>query len=47
MQFGYFTLRDNHSADNRSSANQLVADILDEALADGARLATKELWRQT
>jgi alkanesulfonate monooxygenase SsuD/methylene tetrahydromethanopterin reductase-like flavin-dependent oxidoreductase (luciferase family) len=32
MQFGYFTLSDNHYADNRRSANQLVADILDEAL---------------
>src|SRR3984893_2902899 len=32
MQFGYFTLSDNHYIDNRRSANQLVADILDEAL---------------
>jgi alkanesulfonate monooxygenase SsuD/methylene tetrahydromethanopterin reductase-like flavin-dependent oxidoreductase (luciferase family) len=32
VQFGYFTLSDNHYADNRRSANQLVADILDEAL---------------
>src|ERR1700687_2438996 len=32
MQFGYFTLSDNHYLDNRRSANQLVADILDEAL---------------
>src|ERR1700730_11349426 len=32
MQFGYFTLSDNHYVDNRRSANQLVADILDEAL---------------
>jgi alkanesulfonate monooxygenase SsuD/methylene tetrahydromethanopterin reductase-like flavin-dependent oxidoreductase (luciferase family) len=32
MQFGYFTLSDNHYTDNRRSANQLVADILDEAL---------------
>ena len=32
MQFGYFTLSDNHYADNRRSANQFVADILHEAL---------------
>ena len=32
MQFGYFTLSDNHYADNRRSANQFVADILDEAV---------------
>src|SRR5437868_12649401 len=32
MQFGYFTLSDNHYADNRRGANQFVADILDEAL---------------
>jgi len=32
MQFGYFTLSDNHYIDNRRGANQLVADILDEAL---------------
>jgi alkanesulfonate monooxygenase SsuD/methylene tetrahydromethanopterin reductase-like flavin-dependent oxidoreductase (luciferase family) len=32
MQFGYFTLSDNHYVDNRRGANQLVGDILDEAL---------------
>jgi len=32
MQFGYFTLSDNHYVDNRRPANQLIADILDEAL---------------
>jgi alkanesulfonate monooxygenase SsuD/methylene tetrahydromethanopterin reductase-like flavin-dependent oxidoreductase (luciferase family) len=32
MKFGYFTLSDNNYADNRRSANQFVADILDEAL---------------
>ena len=32
MQFGYFTLSDNHYVDNRRGANQLIADILDEAL---------------
>ena len=32
MEFGYFTLSDNHYADNRRSANQFVADITAEAL---------------
>jgi alkanesulfonate monooxygenase SsuD/methylene tetrahydromethanopterin reductase-like flavin-dependent oxidoreductase (luciferase family) len=32
VQFGYFTLSDNHYENNPRSANQLVADILDEAL---------------
>jgi alkanesulfonate monooxygenase SsuD/methylene tetrahydromethanopterin reductase-like flavin-dependent oxidoreductase (luciferase family) len=32
MKFGYFTLSDNHYVDNRRGANQLIADILDEAL---------------
>src|SRR5229473_5289725 len=32
MQFGYFTLSDNHYVDNQRSANALIADILDEAL---------------
>jgi alkanesulfonate monooxygenase SsuD/methylene tetrahydromethanopterin reductase-like flavin-dependent oxidoreductase (luciferase family) len=32
MQFGYFTLSDNHYEGNRRGANQLVADILDEAV---------------
>ena len=32
MKFGYFTLSDNHYRDNRRSANQLIADILDEAV---------------
>src|SRR5258708_23227435 len=32
MQFGYFTLSDNHYVDSRRGANQLIADILDEAL---------------
>jgi alkanesulfonate monooxygenase SsuD/methylene tetrahydromethanopterin reductase-like flavin-dependent oxidoreductase (luciferase family) len=32
MEFGYFTLSDNHYVDNRRDANQLVADILDEAI---------------
>jgi alkanesulfonate monooxygenase SsuD/methylene tetrahydromethanopterin reductase-like flavin-dependent oxidoreductase (luciferase family) len=32
MKFGYFTLSDNHYADNQRSANQFVADITDEAL---------------
>jgi alkanesulfonate monooxygenase SsuD/methylene tetrahydromethanopterin reductase-like flavin-dependent oxidoreductase (luciferase family) len=32
MEFGYFTLSDNHYADNQRSANQFVADITAEAL---------------
>jgi alkanesulfonate monooxygenase SsuD/methylene tetrahydromethanopterin reductase-like flavin-dependent oxidoreductase (luciferase family) len=32
MQFGYFTLSDNHYVDNRRSANTFVANILDEAV---------------
>src|SRR5712671_6718446 len=32
MQFGYFTLSDNHYVDNRRGANELIADILDEAI---------------
>ncbi len=36
MDFGYFTLSDNHYADNPRDANTFVADIVDEALyADG------------
>jgi hypothetical protein len=32
MKFGYFTLSDNHYADNTRTPNQFVADIIDEAL---------------
>ena len=32
MQFGYFTLSDNHYENNRRSANQFVNDILAEAV---------------
>ena len=32
MKFGYFTLSDNHYEGNPRSANQFVADILDEAV---------------
>ena len=32
MKFGYFTLSDNHYANNTRSANRFVADILDETL---------------
>jgi alkanesulfonate monooxygenase SsuD/methylene tetrahydromethanopterin reductase-like flavin-dependent oxidoreductase (luciferase family) len=32
MEFGYFTLSDNHYEHNRREANQFVADILDEAV---------------
>ena len=32
MEFGYFTLSDNHYENNSRTANQFVADILDEAV---------------
>ena len=32
MEFGYFTLSDNHYRDNSRTPNQFVADILDEAI---------------
>jgi alkanesulfonate monooxygenase SsuD/methylene tetrahydromethanopterin reductase-like flavin-dependent oxidoreductase (luciferase family) len=32
VQFGYFTLSDNHYVDNRRSANELVSEILDQAV---------------
>ena len=32
MEFGYFTLSDNHYDDNPRQANAFVADILDEAV---------------
>ncbi len=40
MEFGYFTLSDNHYDDNPRGANEFVADITAEALyADSARHA--------
>jgi alkanesulfonate monooxygenase SsuD/methylene tetrahydromethanopterin reductase-like flavin-dependent oxidoreductase (luciferase family) len=43
MEFGYFTLSDNHYANNDRSPNQFVADITDEALyAD--RLGMHSAW---
>jgi alkanesulfonate monooxygenase SsuD/methylene tetrahydromethanopterin reductase-like flavin-dependent oxidoreductase (luciferase family) len=32
MEFGYFTLSDNHYIDNKRGANEFVANILDEAI---------------
>src|SRR5277367_3414452 len=32
MDFGYFTLSDNHYEDQSRSANQFIADIIDEAI---------------
>ena len=32
MRFGYFTLSDNHYQDNQRIANELIADIIDEAV---------------
>src|SRR4030088_2460689 len=43
MEFGYFTLSDNHYENNPRSANQFVSDITDEALyAD--RLGMHSAW---
>src|SRR3981081_812378 len=43
MEFGYFTLSDNHYENNSRSANQFVSDITDEALyAD--RLGMHSAW---
>src|SRR3954454_6160434 len=43
MKFGYFTLSDNGYRDNVRSANQFVADIIDEAIyAD--RLGMNSAW---
>ena len=43
MEFGYFTLSDNHYDNNPRTANQLVADITEEALhAD----RTRPRWRE-
>jgi alkanesulfonate monooxygenase SsuD/methylene tetrahydromethanopterin reductase-like flavin-dependent oxidoreductase (luciferase family) len=43
MEFGYFTLSDNHYDDNPRTANQLVADITEEALyAD--RIGMHSAW---
>ena len=43
MDFGYFTLSDNHYADNPRDANQFVADITAEAiLAD--ELSMHSAW---
>ena len=43
MKFGYFTLSDNHYEANARTANQFVADIIDEAIhAD--RLGMHSAW---
>ena len=43
MQFGYFTLSDNHYPDNPRSANQFVLEIREQAiLAD--RLGMHSCW---
>ena len=43
MQFGYFTLSDNHYADNPRSSNQFVADIIDEAI-HAERVGLNSAW---
>jgi hypothetical protein len=40
MEFGYFTLSDNHYENNSRSANEFVTDITAEALYAEARLFT-------
>ncbi|MGH7154054.1 MAG: LLM class flavin-dependent oxidoreductase, partial [Acetobacteraceae bacterium] len=43
MEFGYFTLSDNHYRDNRRDANQFIADIVDEALY-AEQVALNSVW---
>jgi alkanesulfonate monooxygenase SsuD/methylene tetrahydromethanopterin reductase-like flavin-dependent oxidoreductase (luciferase family) len=43
MKFGYFTLSDNGYRHNRRSANQFVADIVDEAI-EADRLGMHSAW---
>ncbi|MBV8889107.1 MAG: LLM class flavin-dependent oxidoreductase [Alphaproteobacteria bacterium] len=43
MDFGYFTLSDNHYENNRRSANALIADIIDEAIYADA-LGYRSAW---
>src|SRR5215470_10491113 len=43
MDFGYFTLSDNHYENNPRGANQLVTDITDEALY-AERLGMHSAW---
>jgi len=43
MDFGYFTLSDNHYTNNTRSANQLVLDIVDEAIY-AERLGYHSAW---
>jgi alkanesulfonate monooxygenase SsuD/methylene tetrahydromethanopterin reductase-like flavin-dependent oxidoreductase (luciferase family) len=43
VDFGYFTLSDNHYENNARSANTLIADILDEAIYADA-LGYRSVW---
>jgi alkanesulfonate monooxygenase SsuD/methylene tetrahydromethanopterin reductase-like flavin-dependent oxidoreductase (luciferase family) len=43
MDFGYFTLSDNHYADNRRAPNDFIADIVDEAIYAEA-LGMRSAW---
>jgi alkanesulfonate monooxygenase SsuD/methylene tetrahydromethanopterin reductase-like flavin-dependent oxidoreductase (luciferase family) len=43
MKFGYFTLSDNGYRDNPRTANQFVADIIDEAI-EADRLGLNSAW---
>jgi len=46
VQFGYFTLSDNHYVDNRRSANELIADIRRAEAAMRRRLASNPSGRR-
>ena len=43
MKFGYFTLSDNHYANNPRSSNRFIADIIDEALY-AEQLGMHSVW---
>jgi alkanesulfonate monooxygenase SsuD/methylene tetrahydromethanopterin reductase-like flavin-dependent oxidoreductase (luciferase family) len=43
MKFGYFTLSDNHYANNPRSPNEFIADIIDEALY-AEQLGMHSIW---
>ena len=45
MDFGYFTLSDNHYANNTRSSNQFVADITAEEVGDTAVYLLSDLSR--
>src|SRR5258707_120552 len=44
MDFGYFTLSDNHYDNNTRAPNQFVADIADEAIFAEGMEVVRKLW---